>query len=226
MQKPWTLAKIKRCTNFGGAVVSVLQAEAGLLERCRAQQSIEVTKAFVWRWFAGGGAGPQFSHKNGVNRIRSQFGHIYLLDAIVSAACLVLIFYEAAVCPSSAFLSFCPSVMMHFNNRLLLKIRTSDPFSSIAKSGMPLNQLYTLIEPTPVCAKRRLINTWVTAKPTLATARYCVSEFFPFCARWRALSIFGPLCLPFKKRSKFGRCDRALRMNFHYGCVKAVLWQC
>ena len=67
-QKSWTLdhrcfasfarAVIKRCTNFGGAVVSVLRADTGLLERCRAlkQRSIAVMNfglALVWRCRSG-----------------------------------------------------------------------------------------------------------------------------------------------------------------------------
>ena len=57
----------------------------------------------------------------------------------------VMIFLEAAAFPSPAFLFFCPRGMMNFNYRLLSKIYQnfyqSDPFSSVVKSGMPLNQL-------------------------------------------------------------------------------------
>ena len=67
-QKSWTLnhrcftsfarAVIKRCTNFGGAVVSVLRADTGLLKRCRAlkQRSTAVMNfglALVWRCYSG-----------------------------------------------------------------------------------------------------------------------------------------------------------------------------
>ena len=67
-QKSWTLnnrcftsfarAVIKRCTNFGGAVVSVLRANTGLLERCRAlkQRSTAMMNfglALVWRCYSG-----------------------------------------------------------------------------------------------------------------------------------------------------------------------------
>ena len=67
-QKSWTLnhrcftsfarAVIKRCTNFGGAVVSVLRADTGLLERCRAlkQRSTAVMNfilALIWRCYSG-----------------------------------------------------------------------------------------------------------------------------------------------------------------------------
>jgi len=67
-QKSWTLdhrcfarVVIKRCTNFGGAVVSVLRADTELLERCQAlkQRSIAVMNfslALVWSCLCGSNA--------------------------------------------------------------------------------------------------------------------------------------------------------------------------
>ena len=73
-------------------------------------------------------------------------------------------------CLVSGLLSFeHPSVLLFCFQSF---IRTSDPFSSVVKSGIPLNQRLTPAEPTPASAERRFINARAIAKPTLGTARY------------------------------------------------------
>ena len=82
-QKSWTLdhrclaslarAVIKRCTNFGGAVVSVLRADTGLLGTVFGRWSSDPLRwwTLVWRWYAGVGAGPEFGYKYGEKWTRS-----------------------------------------------------------------------------------------------------------------------------------------------------------
>jgi len=64
-----------------------------------------------------------------------------------------------------------PKLHIPFNQK---SIRTSIKaiFSSVVKSSLLLNQLKSPAEPTPACPERHTINARVTAKATLATARY------------------------------------------------------